>query len=395
MALEEEEGRYRLPSRRGKRSIAEEVSRFSLCYALSEHGRAAVAAGRHRSHRGMDVAAIKAGILGGKVNPGDEVEGEALASPFTAIYQPRAYYPAYALGEMRAALRGGEAAPAASPHYLPVSVLPPLPDGWRIAFLYPADREAFDRPDFPSNVRDVLTRAYARMPLLVPPRAGEARGRVRFRAVLKRLERETMSRLAGLGDDHYDIYTTRGFTQFLQLEEAEAEDAPVSLRGSLFAEIELGEEADRDRVTGVLEDVVCRVVAEVFPECERGERQDAGCRLPGTGHQVVSFRRRFFALVYDPVIAVFRAPALVGLYMPWDVAGGLEGPSSLFESLVWRFTGAMEEELGLAVPPQVEVAYDNRLPWARKGGALCGPSFQKVEEEYAFLRPTLRWLRGE
>lgn len=392
--MEEEQARYRLPQRREKRGVADEIARFALCFALCEHEQAEEARGRRNSYHGMDIDAIKAGILGERIKPGDTVEGEAMASPFAAVYQPRAYYPAYVLGEMRAALRRGEASPSASPHYLPVSLLPPLPDGWRVAFLYPTGKEAFDRPDFPANARDVLTRAYRRLPLLLPPHVGEPRGRVRFRATLRRLRRESMARLAGLGEDSFEVYAARGLADFLRLEEVEPTQA-ASVRGSLFAEIDLGEGVGRDRVTEVLEDVVCRLAREVFPACERGKRQDEGCCLPGSGHQVIRFRRRLFALVFDPVIAVYRAPALVGLYLPCDVGDGAAESASRFEEFSRMFILAMRDELGLAIPPQVEVTYDNRLPWAREGGALRGPAFQAVEEGFPLLRPTLRWLRGD
>ncbi len=385
---------YRLPGGRKKKSLGDEMAKFSLSFALSEHSRAEEAAGRHKFHRGMNVAAVKAGILGGNVNPGDELEGEGLASPFAAVYQPRAYYPAYALGEMRAALRRGEGPPSASPHYLPVSLLPPLPDGWRVNFLYPPDKEAFDRPDFPAHSRDVLTRAYNRLPLLIPPQSGEVRGRVRFRARLKRLSRDTLGRLAGLGDDSCDLYAARGLAHFLFLDEVLEEEAAPSLRGSLFAEVDLGEGAGWDKVMEVLEDSVCGLAAEAFPEYERGDRQDEGCRLPGSGHQVIRFRRRLFALVFDPVIAVYRSPGLLGLYLPWDLGEEPNRASSRFEAFLRRLTRGLEEKLGLSEPPRIEVAYDNLLPWAREGGALRGAAFQAVEEERPFLRPTLRWLRG-
>ena len=392
-----EEEIYRQSKFRERRGLADEILRFSLCFALSEHARAFEIKGRHRAVSGMDVAGIKAGILGESVRAGDEVEGEALACGCAAVYQPRAYYPPYFLGEMRAALRRGENPPSASPHYLPVSAVPPLPDGWRITFLLPGDKEAFDRPDFPAHVRDVLTRDYLRMPLLIPPGEDPGWGRIRFRARVLQLRRDTMDRLAGLGERSYDAYAARGLTHFLQPLEMELEPGKEhpTLRGSLFAEVSFLEEPGWERVMGVLEGAVRGTVEEVFPECPRGEKQEMGCYLPHTGFHVVQFRRKLFALVFDPVITVFRSPDLVGLYLPCDLMRDLEKSASLFEGFVSRFAAVMEESLGLSTSPRVEAAYDNRLPWARDGGALRGASFLKVEEEHPFLKPTLDWLRGD
>jgi hypothetical protein len=395
MVLEEEEQRYRVPQRREKRTLAEEISKFSFCFALSEHRRAVDSKGRNKSLSGMDVAGMKAGILGEAVRAGDEVEGEAVASFFTAIYQPRAYYPSYLLGEMRAALRRGESPPSASPHYLPVSALPPLPDGSRIAFIYQADKSAFDRPDFPAHVRDVFTRDYPRMPLLVPPQQKMDQGRIHFRARLLRLDRDSAYRLAGLGDNTYDSYSARGLTFFLRPLELETIDGGPGLRGSLFAELSFMEDSGWEKVVEALEQAVCGVVDEVFPSRARGEREEPGCYLPHSGFHVTRFRRRLFALVYDPVIVVFRAPRLLGLYLPGELISGLEDAAALFERFALRLSSVLRSSLDLASFPRVEMAYDNRLPWAREGGALRGPSFDPLSGEYPFLRPTLEWLRGD
>lgn len=393
--IQDDERRYRLPRRRDKRTLAEEMSKFSLCFALSEHRRAVGAAGRGRTVSGMDVAAIKAGILAERVRAGDEVEGEALASGFAAAFQPRAYYPSYLLGEMRAALRRGESPPAASPHYLPVSTLPPLPDGSRVTFLYGSDKTAFERPDFPAHVRDVFTRDYPRIPLLVPPQWEVARGRVRFRARLSRIDRDTAFSLSRIGENAYDAYSSRGLTYFLQPVELEASGATSSLRGSLFAELCLEEEPGWEGMTAELEQVVRGVVEEVFPPCPRGEREEPGCYLPHSGFHVTRFRRRLFALVYDPVIVVYRSPGLLGLYLPTELMEGYAEAAPLFAEFLLSLSSALRGGLGLAAPPRVDIAYDNRLSWARDGGALRGPYFAALEEEYPFLVPTLRWLRGD
>jgi hypothetical protein len=393
--LEEEKERYRIPGRREKRTLAEEISKFSLCFALSEHRRAAEGMGRKKSHSGLDVAGIKAGILADAMRAGDEVEGTALASPFTAIYQPRAYYPSYLLGEMRAAIRRGESPPPASPHYLPVSALPPLPDDSCIVFLYQEEKAAFDRPDFPAHVRDVFTRDYMRMPLLVPPQQDVAQGRIRFRARLLRLDRDSAYRLAGIGENSYESYSSRGLTFFLQPLELETLAVEPGLRGALFAELSLEGEPGWESVVETLERVVCGVVEEVFPPCERGEREEPGCYLPHSGFHVTRFRRRLFALVYAPVIVVFRAPNLLGLFLPGELMSGHLEHASLFESFALRLSSSLRDGLGFHSLPRVEIAYDNRLPWAREGGTLRGPSFDPLPVEYPFLRPTLEWLRGD
>ncbi len=100
-------------------------------------------------------------------------------------------------------------------------------------------------------------------------------------------------------------------------------------------------------------------------------------------------------MVYEPVIAVFRAPRLLGVYLPCDLPREEAGAEKLFATFLVRLFGALEGALGLAAPIGVEVAYDNTLSWARERGALRGPEFSRVEGEYPFLAPTLRWLRGE
>jgi hypothetical protein len=390
-----EEESYRVPQHRKRRTLAEEISRFSLCFALSEHGEAPEMKGRSRALSGLGIGDIKTGILGETIRAGDEVEGEAIASGFACIYQPRAYYPPYLLGEMRAALRRGESPPAASPHYLPVSLPPRLPDGYSISFLYGTGKTAFDRPDFPSNVRDVLTREYMRMPLLVPPDREMLEGRVHFRARLFQLDRDSVFRLAGVGENSYQTYSTRGLTYFLRPIEIEESAGEVSLRGSVFTELSLIEEPGWERVTETLEKTARATVEEVFPACPRGERQEPGCYLPHSGFHVTRFRRRLFAMVFDPVIVIFRAPRLLGLYLPGEMMGGIEGAASLFEQFVLRFSSAIEKSLGLASPPAVEMAYDSRLPWARERGVLRGPEFDLLAEKYPFLTPTIGWLRGD
>lgn len=391
----EEEERYRVPLPRGERGMAEEMARFSLCLALSQREGVLGESASGRTHGGMDVASIKRGIFNGSVLPGDEVEGEAVAGPYAAVYRPRAYYPQYVLGEMRAALRRGEREPSASPHFLPVSRFPLFPDGRVVGFLFPRGKRAFDRPDFPAHVREVLTRDYQRIPVLAPAGAKLPAGGVRFRGRILQVGREAAHRLAGLGDRSYDAYAARGMASFLELAEAEPVGGDISLRGSLFAELSLsGERGWMEMVEG-LEAAVREAVEEVFPPCEREEEPRADCVLPHGGYHRTRFRRRLFAVVYDPVIAVLRAPRHLGLYLPCDLLREEEAAEALFAAFLERLCGALVESSRLAEAVRVEVAYDNTLPWAREGGALRGPEFARLEEEHPFLVPTLRWLRGD
>ncbi len=136
-------------------------------------------------------------------------------------------------------------------------------------------------------------------------------------------------------------------------------------------------------------------VEEVFPACERGEREEGTCYLPRGGHHVFRFRQRLFALVYSPAIAVLRAPGLLGVFLPADLGGEEEEAHDLFRRLVEGLLERMDREGMGAEGCRVEVAYDNRLPWFRQRGALGGPEFSALGEEYPFLAPTLRWLRGD
>ena len=276
-----------------------------------------------------------------------------------------------------------------------MSELPPLPDGSRISFLYQRDKTAFDRPDFPAHVRDVLTRDFMRLPLLTPQQQGVGQGSMRFLARVLQLDRDTAYRVAGLGDNSYDTYSARGLTHFLQPLEVEMLGVEPSLRGSLFAELSFAAEPGWEKVIDLLEETVCAEVEEAFPPCPRGEREELACYLPHSGFHVTRFRRRLFALVYDPVIVIFRAPRLLGIYLPSELGRGLEVTSALFEEFVLRIASAMENGLGLPSPIRVETAYDNRLPWARERGALHGPDLDSLEDEFPFLKPTLRWLRGD
>ncbi len=369
------------------------MGKYAMLYALAEHASAEVGKSRPRRFSGLDVLRVKEGLLKETLREGDELEGEGILSPYSAVYQPRAYYPAYVMGEVRSALRRGEEVPSTSPHYLPVSVLPELPDGHRIAFLYPPEKRSFERPDFPAHVRDVLTRDFHRIPLIIPPGLDVGWGMVKFRARLMRLSRDTMRRLAGLTEEAYMAYAARGLVHFL--EPAEVAAGPkVFLRGSLFAEVCLAEIRRWERACLSLETALREAVEYSFPACERGEREEAGCYLPQTGHHVFRFRNRLFAVVYAPVIAVMRAPSLLGVFLPADLSGSDPEVHSRFEGLVNRLLSLLESYLETPVSARVELAYDNRLAWARQREVLSGPRFQELEERYPFLAPTLQWLRG-
>lgn len=387
------EERYRTPSRRKRNLLAEEMGKFTMCYALSGHASAEGRGRRGGTFAGLEVQRIKEGIFREVLREGDTVEAEGVLNPYAAIYQPRAFYPAYVMGEIRDSLRRGEPPPPTSPHYLPVSRLPELPDGLRISFLYPARKADFDRPDFPAHVRDVLTRDFPRLPVLLPGDDGQVGGRVRLRARLLRLDRELLRRLAGIGEEAYAAYASRGLVYFLEpLEMERVESLP--LRGSLFAEISLAMPSSWERSCASLDLLLRETVEEVFPPCERGDREEGTCYLPRGGHHVFRFRSRLFALVYHPAIAVLRSPGLLGLFLPADLDGAEEEPHLLFRRLVEGMMERLAAELGGAAGCRMEVAYDNRLPWVRERGALVGPDFAALGEEYPFMAPTLDWLRG-
>ncbi|MDI6873014.1 hypothetical protein [Candidatus Solincola sp.] len=387
------EERYRTPAGRKRNLLAEEMGKFSICYALSEHASAEGNDRRGETFSGLEVQGIKEGIFREILREGDTVEAEGMLSPYAAIYQPRAYYPAYVMGEMRAALRRGEPPPQASPHYLPVSRLPELPDGRRIGFLYSPRKKDFDRPDFPAHVRDVLTRDFPRLPVLLHAGDHGNWGLVRLRARLLRLEREAMRRLAGMGEEAYTAYAARGLVHFLEPLEMERVQ-PLPMRGSLFAEISFSGGTSWERTCGALDVILRETVEEVFPPCERGERQEGTYCLPHSGHHVFRFRSRLFALVYHPAIAVFRAPGLLGLFLPANLGGGEDEPHELFQRLAEGVAERILADSGVASGCKVEVAYDNRLPWVREWGVLAGPDFTALSEEYPFLVPTLNWLQG-
>lgn len=375
-----EEELYRMPGARRRRGLADEIGKFALCFAFSRRDQAP-STGRPHKVSGLDIAEIKSAILSQSIGAGDEIEGEGVLSRFAAVYSPRAYYPSYFLGEMRAELRAGAGIPSASAHYLPVSCLPPLPDGYCLSFLFPVDKTEFERPDFPSNIRDVMTRDYLHFPLVSLPDE-RVEGRIRFKARLRQLSRETMHDLAGVGEKPYESYSARGLTYYLEPLEVEATGREQGLRGSLFAEMAIPGNPGWHPVAGILESLICQAVEAVFPRCERGERQELTCYLPQSGHQVVRFRRRLFGLVYDPVVVLFRAPNLLGLYLPCDLRVEIDSSARLFEDFVAEVAGRLETELQLDWPLTVEIAYDNRAPWARARGALESRSFRMVSEDY-------------
>lgn len=391
--IEVMEDGYRTPARRERDVLAQEMGKYTICFALSEHSSAEGRDRRGRDFSGLEVQGIKEAIFKESLREGDIVETEGMLSAYAAVYQPRAYYPAYVIGEMRAALRRGEPPPPASPHYLPVCRLPRLPDGSEIGFLHPSGRKDFDRPDFPAHLRDVLTRDFPRLPVLLPEGYHGGWGRVRLRAKVLRLERDTMRRLAGMGEDAYTAYANRGLVHFLEPLEMEMVET-LTMRGSLFVEMSLPGTDSWERLCGALDVVLREAVEEVFPSCERGEREEGSCYLPHGGHHLFRFRARLFAMVYHPAIAVLRAPRSLGLFLPEDLGEGDEAAHALFRRLVEYVAERICEETGAGLVCRAEVAYDNRLSWIRRMGALRGPDFQRLESRFPFLTPTLDWLRG-
>ncbi len=372
--------------------LKKEMGKFCLLFALSRHRELADRFRPGKEWRNVDVESLKRGILREEVSPGDRVEGRGVISPYAAVYHPRPFYPQYVLGEIRAAMQRGEGSPEVSPHFLPASRLPALPGGWRIAFLYPVDTEALVRPAVPADVREVLVRHYPVLPVLVPPELGSPWGRASFRARVFRLEHEQLRESLGMGEEAYRAYSRRGVIHFLVLEELSAVEE-ADLRGSLFLELSV----PRDALEGLsgegFRDLFCSAVEECLGE-ERQVREPSCGYLPLTGYQELRFRSRMTGVVDSPFYGVFRAPASVGLYIPCElVRREWEGDGLLGELL-----RAMERRSGLADSRggwKVEFCFDNTLPHWRGRGALEGPLFDRLENEWPEARTLLSWLRGE
>lgn len=372
--------------------LRRELGKFQLLFALSHHREIASGQRSKRAWKGMDVEALKAGILREEISPGDRVEGRGILSPYAAIYQPRAFYPKYVLGEIKAAMQRGEGEPAVSPHFLPASRLPRLPDGWNIAFLYLDGEGALTRPALPADLREVLVRHYPVLLALLPPGSADVFGRVSFKGQIYRIDHEYLERPLGMREEAYRVYSNRGIVFFLSMEEVELL-GKAGLRGSLFLELSLPPEAGEALSGDGFRDLFCSAVEECLGESER-EREPSCGYLPLTGYQELRFRSRLTGVVDSPFYAVFRAPTSLGLYFPCELTGQVGEGETLLSALL----EAMEEKASGTVSPtrwSIDLCSDSSSPLRRERGVLRGPLFRRLEAEWPEVGPLISWLRGE
>ncbi len=369
-----------------------ELGKFQLLFALSHHRDIVKRYRPGKKWKGVDVEVLKAAILREEISPGDQVEGMGVLNPYAAIYEPRAFYPKYVLGEIRAAMQRGEGSPLVSPHFLPASRLPRLPGGWRIAFLYPEATEALTRPALPADVREVLVRHYPILPALLPPGMEADFGRVTFRGWIFRLDHGHLEEALGMREEVYRAYSQRGIVYFLVLEEL-APRGKGDLRGSLFLELSLPPESGKALVGDGFRDLFCSAVEECLGE-ERGEREPSCGYLPLTGYQELRFRSRLTGVVDSPFYGIFRAPASLGLYLPCELVDGADEGMELLSSLL----AVMEREAGKAGVPQgwrLDFCSDASSTFWKEREPLRGPLFSRLEEEWPGAGPLLSWLREE
>jgi hypothetical protein len=304
------------------------------------------------------------------------------------------------LGNLRATrqetIEGGV---PALPHILPVSEVPPLPDKTLLYFLYPPDSCLFQRYEFPQNLRELLTRDYLRTPILIPLEHAHLRGRVRFRARLMELREGPLSTLAALDKKTYDAHSARGLTLFLSLageEEGFMEESMPGLpppQGSLFVEARVPSQKIEEREKAVKQ-VLRSVACELFP----GERREHAGEAPSIDHESEQhfhrFRNRWFAFIYGPLIAVYRLPGFLSLYMPVSLnPATLDREEAIFERAFSRMAELLSPAHTLG-KEYISVDFTHCLshPFWQEAGALQNELFATVLKEYPFLKKTVDWL---
>ncbi len=334
-------------------------------------------------------AEVKAAYRHGALHPGDLVEGSGILSPFAAIYRPRAYYPEYLLGQMT--LEAAELNPetSVSPRIRPVVRLPQIEGGASIAFLYPAGKQALERQSFPGDLREALTRDYDQVPIVLPPGLEAWTGPCEWHARLQRLNDADALKLGGVAGPLYGTMEERGLTLFLSVEDEDcgldtvpaAATEPVA--GSLYLEARItGERAD-EHLREALVNELPVTVKKVFGR--RGEGEDT---------RVMS---RLLALIRPPIIAVQRAPHLLSLFMPCDLAGDLEGCAHNFEVFVEALlTGLARiiEGHGHSLDAEIDFAYDARRPFFAERRAMRTDLLDEVVHRRPHLVPVRDWLTG-
>ncbi|MHB8780051.1 MAG: hypothetical protein ACYC55_01520 [Candidatus Geothermincolia bacterium] len=336
-----------------------------------------------------EAAAVKTAVRRGVLRAGRLVETTALVAPWLNLYRPRAYYPEYLLGQMRA-----ERTPADGvgpwPDILPVSRFPELPGGGQLLFAHPPGKRAFDRYGFPDSLRDSLTRDYEQLPLLLPPGRTLAAGIYDLRARLLRIGPNALSEASGLPLDTCQIYEVRGLNLVLALEEegCSAElvaPAPSPLPGALWLEMRLDAAAEAIAVQRAAEAALTTAVAEV-----------SGDAAAGACSETRVFTR-LWARVCGPVICCHRQPNLLSLFMPADLGAYAEA-ERFFEAVTasWERAFAAESaRAGIEATLSCDFSHDARLPFMRQRQVLRSKLANTAVLHHPQLEEARTWLAGD
>ncbi len=250
---------------------------------------------------------------------------------------------------------------------------------------------------------DVLIRDYLRIPILLPSRDDHPSGWVRFRARLLEMRQGQLEEFVHLDRRESEAYAVRGLNLFLVvsgegqgLEPFEpAPSVSSQPRGSLFVETRV-RPLPHAQVESILEEALSSMAEELFPETDRGEKR-AGLDIdPHTGHHFLSFRHRLFALIYRPIIAVYRSPHFLSLYLPTTLeSAGLQDKEDIFERAFALMEGKMiHHGAALEGGLPVDFTHDPRLPAWRDREILSNGLIDRVMEERPYLARTILWLRG-
>ncbi len=368
-----------------------ELAKYGYHWALAVGGRA-----RPRSvPRGgvpgvVSPAEVRAAYRRGDLGPGDLVEGSGILSPFASIYKPRAYYPEYLLSQMELGAINASEVPS-SPRIRPVAQLPPLASGTRVAFLYPEDKLALERNAFPGDLREALTRDYDQVPVVLPAGFQTWTGPCRWRTRLQRLTDSDALKLGGVAGPLYGTMEERGLTLFLSVEDEKCSLEPVApngtrpapFAGSLFLEARItGERAD-EHLRDALVVELPGAVEKVF-----------GNRGAGEDTQVMT---RLLAVVQSPVIAIQRAPHLLSLFIPCDLAADVEDCTDRFELFAEALFEALRvniEKHGHTLDVEIDFAYDCRRPFFAQRRAMRTALLDEVVHRRPHLVPVRDWLTG-
>ncbi len=364
-----------------------ELAKYGYHWALAIGGRA-----RARSvARGgvLQVGApaeVKAAYRRGDLAPGDLVEGSAILSPFASIYKPRAYSPEYLLSQMP-----GPDGEVFTPRVRAVVQLPALADGRRIAWLYPQGKRALVKTAFPGDLREALTRDYDQVPVVLPAGLETWTGPCSWRARLQRLSDADALKLGGVAGPLYGTMEERGLTLFLslegegcsleQLEPGGSDQAPFA--GSLFLEARItGERAD-EHLREALQEEIAGAVETVFGGVGKVEST-----------QVMS---RLLSLMHRPVIAVQRAPHLLSLFLPCNLAAGVDRCADDFEVFIDALIAGLRANIEAhrhTLDAEIDFAYDCRRPFFAQRGAMRTALLDEVVHRRPHLVPVRDWLTG-